>query len=245
MNTFRRISVAARRRAAVTRAAIRRRPRTFAAAGVLVAVIALSGASGLVLVSSAPPATTTTTNGDPAFTVRGGWTLADLERHVEAGDVDAITAASATASDPAGKLLARTRSGQVVPIELSVGASAAVAALTSLGYGNLMTTEAIQVTSTGATASPTASALAIVVPLLLLAVLIAFVMRMSRRTRSAGRDGGSKFSIIMPPDPNAPEQVASLDGTFQPVVRIALADVAGCDEAKFELTETIEFLKTP
>jgi cell division protease FtsH len=245
MNTTRRIALAARRRATAARGAIRRRPRTFAAAAVLVAVVALTAGGGLALVSTAPPAVSTTTNTAPAFTVRGGWTLADLERHVEAGDVDAITAAPASAANPGGQLLARTRSGQVVAIDLSVDASSAIAALTSLGYGNLLTTEAIQVAPTGAPASPATSALAVILPLLLLAVLISVVMRISRRAPSAGRDGGSKFTTIMPPDPNAPDQVASVDGTLQPVVRIALADVAGCDEAKFELTETIEFLKTP
>jgi cell division protease FtsH len=236
---------ATRRRATAVRVTIRRRPRRAAAVGLLAALVALTGVAGLVLVSGPPPAATIASNGAPGFTVRGGWTLADLERHVESGDVDAITAAPATAADPDGQLLARTRSGQVVAIDLSVGAPEAVAALTSLGYGNLLTTEALQVAPTAAPASPATSALAIIVPLLLLAVLITVVMRMSRRAPSAGRDGGSKFMTIMPPDPNAPEQVASLDGTLQPVVRIALADVAGCDEAKFELTETIEFLKTP
>src|SRR5256885_272709 len=70
---------------------------------------------------------------------------------------------------------------------------------------------------------------------------------MSRRSQSAGRDAGSKFMTIMPPDPNAPiaEQATVADGGLQPVIRIALADVAGCDEAKLELTETIEFLRMP
>ena len=39
------------------------------------------------------------------------------------------------------------------------------------------------------------------------------------------------------------EQAAAVDGSLQPVARITLADVAGCDEAKLELTETIEFLR--
>jgi hypothetical protein len=245
MNTlFRRLASTARRRAAVTRAAIRRRPRTFAAAGALVALVALVGGGGLVLVSTAPPATTVTA---PVFTIRGGWTLADLERHIQASDIDAITAAPANAGYPSGQLLARTRSGQVVSIDLAVSPTDAVAALTSLGYGNLLTTEAIGISPSAAVPSTNGGASAVFFPLLLLGIVIVVVMRMSRRTKSAGRDGNSKFTTIMPPDPNAPApgQVANVDGTLQPVVKIALADVAGCDEAKLELTETIEFLRTP
>jgi cell division protease FtsH len=238
---------ATRRRATAFRVAIRRRPRTAATVGMLVALVALTGAGGLVLISTAPSATTVAPNGAPAFTVRGGWTLADLERHIEAGEVEAITAAPADGANPGGKLLARIRGGQVVSIDLSVGASGAISALTALGYGNLLTTEAIGLSTAAAAPTPAASAVAVVVPLLLLALMVAVILRMSRRSPASGRDSGSKFMTIMPPNPNAPapEQTASLDGTLQPVVRIALADVAGCDEAKFELTETIEFLRTP
>src|SRR5258706_3446032 len=130
MNTmFRRLASTARSRAAVTRAAIRRRPRSFAAAGLLVALVALVGGSGVVLVGTAPPATTGTTITAPVFTIRGGWTLADLERHIQASDIDAIAAAPANAGYPSGQLLARTRSGQVVSIDLAVSPTDAVVAL--------------------------------------------------------------------------------------------------------------------
>jgi ATP-dependent metalloprotease FtsH len=247
MNTIRRIAAVTRRQAHAAAAAIGRRPRTAAAAGLLVVLIALTGAGGLALISTNPPATAVAGNDAPGFTVRVGWTLADLERHIEAGDVEAITAGPATAMSPGGQLLAKTRGGQVVTIDLAVSVSGAVSALSALGYGNLLTTEAIGASSAASTSSPGASAIAVLLPLLLLGVMIAVVIRMSRRTQAAGRDSGSKFTTIMPPDPNAAaaEQTATVDGTLQPVVRIALADVAGCDEAKFELTETIEFLKTP
>jgi predicted PurR-regulated permease PerM len=117
MKTRGRLSAIVVLRLAPVKRTVRRRPRTFAAAAVLVAVVALTAGGGLVLVSTAPPAVSTTTNTAPAFTVRDGWTLADLERHVEAGDVDAITAAPASAGNPGGQLLARTRSGQVVTID--------------------------------------------------------------------------------------------------------------------------------
>jgi cell division protease FtsH len=247
MTKLRGFIAASRRRATAFRTTVRRRPRTAAAVGVLVALVALTAAGGFVLSTRTPAPATAAPNDAPAFTVRGGWTLADLERHIEAGDVEAITAAPANAANPGGQLLARTRTGQVVTIDLAVGATGAISALTALGYGNLLTTEAIGLSTAATAPSSGANVLAIVVPLAMLALMVVVVFRLSRRGQAAGRDSGSKFMTIMPPDPNAaaPEQTASLDGTLQPVVRIALADVAGCDEAKFELTETIEFLRTP
>jgi cell division protease FtsH len=246
---FRRLAAVTRTRANATRALIRRRPRLAAAClfVALVALVALVAAGSQLLLNPSSPATPMVANGAPGFTSRGGWTLADLERHIEAGEVEAITAGPANQANPGGQLLARTRSGQVVSVDLSVGASGAISALTSLGYGNLLTAEAMAVTGAASAPNPIASVLAIVLPLLVVGILITIVLRMSRRSQTAGRDSGSKFMTIMPPDPSAPapEQTASVDGSLQPVVRIALADVAGCDEAKFELTETIEFLRAP
>jgi hypothetical protein len=226
MNTLlRRLTSTARRRVAVTRAAIRRRPRTFAAAGLLVAVVALIGGGGLALVSMAPPATTATTNTAPVFTIRAGWTLADLERHIEAGDVDAITAAPVNAGNPAGQLLARTRTGQVVSIDLAIGPSDAVAALTSLGYGNLLTTEAIGIAPGATVPSPSGGAFAILFPLLLLAFVIAVVMRMSRRND----DDGSPFL-----------EVAGVEGSTLRVSRHGLT-VLRCPDAMSDISRDGRF----
>src|SRR5258706_8619423 len=199
MNAIRRLATTARRQAAATRAAARRRPRTFLAAGLLVSIAVLAGAGELALISTTPPTSPTVTT-PPAFTVRDGWTLADLERHVEAGDIDAVTVTPSSIADPTGQLLARTRTGQVVAIELSVSTNGAVAALNALGYGHLLTTEAIGAATNTTGAASSGGPLAIFLPLLLLAVTVTVVMRMSRRSPAAGRDGASKFSTIMPPD---------------------------------------------
>jgi cell division protease FtsH len=180
----------------------------------------------------------------PTFTVRGDWTLADLERHIQAGDVDAITAAAGSDGAPAGAILARTRSGQVVSIDLSVSAPEAVSALSALGYGSLLTTEAVGLVKPPA-ASVGPSVLALVVPILLVLATVLMVWRVSRRTAGASRDGASRFTTIMPPDPATAAQAALGDGEVHPVARVQLEDVAGCDEAKLELTETIEFLRSP
>ena len=208
-------------------------------------LIVLSGGGALVLISGAPPAAAP---GVPTFTVRTGWTLAELQRRIESGEVEAISAVPASPASPAGELVVKTKTGTVVPIDLSVGVGEAISALNSLGYGALLTTEAISAARPlAAPGNPLSSIVAIGSAILLLVLAVLLVVRLSRRTASSGRDRASTFTTILPPDPHAvaSDQSAVSAGTLQPVPRVALADVAGCDEAKLELTETIEFLKTP
>ena len=244
MIVLRRIATHVRRRLSTSRATVRRRPRVFAAAALLAIIVGLLTLGQLVRTGGPQSSSVATA---PAFTVRTGWTLAELERHIEAGEVDAITASPSTSANPAGEMLARTTTGEVFAIDLSVGASDAVSALTSLGYGDLLTTEAIAIARPVIGSSTSATMLGALLPVLLLAVTITLLYLMSRRTTATARDPGSKFTTILPPDPNAPppDPAALAVGALQPVIRIALSDVAGCDEAKLELTETIEFLRTP
>ena len=136
----------------------------------------------------------------------------------------------------------KTTDGQVVPVDLSVTAGEAVSALTALGYGELLTAEALQV-SLPPKPETGLSAFGILLPLAMLGIAILFIMKMSRRNSAAPRDNSS-FRTIMPP-------VAAVDGVLATPVDdsigagIRLDDVAGCDEAKLELTETIEFLRSP
>src|SRR3954453_11787092 len=239
MKRLRRLATSAGRLPSRGIAAARRRPRTAAGAPLLSTGLAIVA---IVLLASVlgRPATTAQL---PTFTVRDGWTLADLQRHIESGDVDAITAVPSSGSG-AGSLLARTRTGEVITINLSVNAADAVSALTSLGYANLLTTEATGlVKPSSASAGP--NLLALSVPFLLLAVTVLIAWRMSRRAAGAAREGSSKFMTILPPDPATAAQTALSEGDALAVARVTLDDVAGCDEAKLELTETIEFLRTP
>src|SRR6266566_2774136 len=171
MTTIRRIARAARRLPARGIAADRRRPRAFAAGTLLAILVGLLVAGEYVMVSGQPQPMTVA--GSPSFTIRDGWTLADLERRIESGDVTAITATSPTATTPTGELLARTRDGQIVSIDLTVGA--------------------------GEAASP--SPLVLVLPFLLLLLTIGLVWRISRRSAMNGRDSASRFTTIMPADP--------------------------------------------
>jgi cell division protease FtsH len=217
-------------------AAARRRPRrTIVLALALVAALGVGTAS---LLTAARPAGSS----EPTFTSRVSWTLAELERHVAAGEVDAITAAPAPNGGVAA-LHARLTDGRVVPITLSVGAADAVAALSALGHGNLLTTEAVGV---GRPATGSINAVAIAVSLSLLSVLMFMVWRISRR-RPGGRDRKPSFMTILPPArATATADAGGLgSGSASGAPAVVLADVAGCDEAKLELTETIEFLHTP
>ena len=89
---------------------------------------------------------------------------------------------------------------------------------------------------------PIRTVVSLIVPLALLAVLAFFVLRM-HRAGSTNRDTSSGFRTILPPAADDPTASASVDpGDARPV---HLDDVAGCDEAKLELTEVIEFLRAP
>jgi cell division protease FtsH len=242
MTVFRRLASAARRLPARGAAAARRRPRSFAAAGLLVILVGLLVGGELVLLGT--QSSVTTADAAPSFTIRDGWTLADLQQRIEAGDVTAITATPATATSPAGELLARTRDGKVVEIDLTVGAAEAVSALNALGYGHLLTSEAAAIVRPMTVASPTGP-LVLLVPLLLVVMTLLFLWRFSRRSSAGGRESASRFTTILPVDPKAPSVAMGPDGIAQGGTKVTLADVAGCDEAKLELTEAIEFLRTP
>jgi cell division protease FtsH len=218
----------------------RRRPRlTFLSA--LVVVLALgAGGSWLVLNrTTAVPAPI-----PPAAVYSATWSLADLTRHADAGDVAAVTVPRSAAGEaPAPAILvAKTRDGQLVRVDLTVDPGAAASALASLGHGDLLTADAwANVRSPQAGAAPTDPLRTIVgwiIPFALIALLILVVNRM---TRGGGARESSSFMTILPrrrtdgapaPDPDA-------------IPPVRLADVAGCEEAKLELTETIEFLRSP
>ena len=213
----------------------------FAAGALLIVLLGLLGAGQLSVIANQPRPVTAATS--PSFTIREGWTLADLQKRIDAGDVTAITAAQPSSSAPAGELLARLRDGQVVKIDLAVGAAEAASALNSLGYGHLLTSEAAAIVRPPAAGN--ANALLSFAPLALLVLTVVLLWRMSRRSSAGGRDSASRFMTILPVDANPNVIASGPDGIGQGGTHVTLADVAGCDEAKFELTEAIEFLKTP
>jgi cell division protease FtsH len=227
-------------------ATVRRRPRPAAALALVAIVAVLAGIWFATSRGLGSTANTPATASDPTFTFRGGWTLVELQRHIEAGDVEAITATPTTTNGQAtDQLLARTTSGQVVPVDLSVEPDQAVAALTALGYGNLMTDEALSVTRL-ADASGGPNLLSILLPIVMMTVVLVLILRMSRRSGPTQRESAS-FRTIMPAAPPVDGAAVpdAADASAEASATVRLSDVAGCDEAKLELTETIEFLRTP
>jgi cell division protease FtsH len=189
--------------------------------------------------ASPSPSGTGTTGAAPAFTYRESWTFPELTRAAGAGEVVAISLATkgsileapgATPAPVDGMLVAKTSSGGLVLVLPGVTTNEAIDSLRSLGYGRLLSKEAIDYRAavpTGGSAG--GSTLVMVVTLLIAAALVAVVLGMRRRSQGVGDT--SQWAA------------AGAAASERPSVR--LADVAGVDEAKLELTESIEFLRDP
>jgi cell division protease FtsH len=223
-----------------------RQPRRRLAFGAL-------GLTGLVLVVGAfymlsPPAGTNQPL--PSATATQRWTLGELPMHIDGGEVALVTVGT---SESGGKLLlAQTRDGQYVAITSVGSPGQAAEALVSLGYGDLLS-PAAQAAANAAVGGPTGDPLLSLVGLLMLAALVGVAAILIVRNRThlpflRTRAGG--FSTIMP----QPEQttvssstlaVEPLDAPYGSSGKVHLADVAGCEEAKHELAEAIEFLRDP
>ena len=167
------------------------------------------------------------------FTYTGSWTLPELVRHVEAGDVVAISAA-ADGDGGIPQLVALTTGGQHVAVVAGVPAGDAADALRAMGYGRLLTAEAQSLSgAVGGTPSPLTTVFTILIIALVALGLMALAPQVLRLVRE-GR--GRRFTTIgRPSGPSIEARVPS----------VRLDEVAGVDEAKTELLETIEFLRNP
>ncbi len=226
----------------------------------LVGVLALAALTGAF--SPRPTADT--------YTFTADWTLLDLERHIEAGEVATIAlvaeapapaGSTAAGASPAGHppaltsdsnnpatnvLAARTTSGQWVRVNLAVAPEDALVALRSLGFGRLIATDTVAglpptngVAGNGGSNDPLGTIGTVAILLIVLVVVLVMVRRMPGFGANAG-GGGGEYHVIPPPTPDDRDE----DG--RPVARpVRFRDVAGCDEAKLELTEVVEFLKSP
>ncbi|HKG57547.1 MAG TPA: AAA family ATPase [Candidatus Limnocylindrales bacterium] len=216
-----------------------RHPRS----AILVAVLAVAGLGlgATTLLASRQPTIAPAT----ASTVyAGSWSLADLTHHADAGDVAAITVPRAGDAGAPAILVAKATDGRLIKVDLTVDPGSAAAALASLGHGDLLTADAWAVARAGRSgettpADPVRTLLGWVVPFVLLGLLLALAYRMVGRSNGGSREAG--FMTILPRRRRT--DVAEAADTA--VVAVRLDDVAGCEEAKLELTETIEFLRAP
>jgi cell division protease FtsH len=219
----------------------RRRPR-LTLLSVLLLAVAIGATGTLMAIGRSTPLPAPI---PPAAVYSATWSLADLTRHADAGDVTAVTVPRSAPGEPPAPaiLVARTRDGALVRVDLTVDPGAAASALASLGHGDLLTADAWAVVRSpradSSPSDPLRTVLGWIIPVSLITLLILVVTRLARG--SSSRESGTGFMTILPgrrrPEAGPPDPDAI------PAVR--LADVAGCEEAKLELTETIEFLRSP
>src|SRR5829696_2641868 len=200
------------------------------------------GAVALVLVGSATfvlsrpqPVLDAPTVGEA---VAGTWTMSELTTRADAGEVSAVTVARGGAD--AAALTARMSDGTLWRVPVEVDPGRALGALASLGHGDILTADAwaaIRAAEGGeAEASdPARTVIGSVIPFVLIALLLAVVFRFVGR-RGDARDAAT-WTRVLPG-----ESTGDAPGA---VPEVRLADVAGCEEAKLELTEAIEFLRSP
>src|SRR5258705_10467007 len=107
-----------RRLATRATSAIRRRPRAATAALTLAVLVAFALGGSLFLVSRQAPAAAAP-SGQPTFTYAGGWSLAELQRHLAPGDITAIsgTSSSPPAGNPPNGPVAKNPNGQRATIK--------------------------------------------------------------------------------------------------------------------------------
>jgi cell division protease FtsH len=216
--------------------------RTVGLAAAILAVVGVLSLAALTGAFNAPAPVADT------YTFSADWTLLDLQRHIDAGEVATISLVAvpspAAASVPVTDLLAaRTTSGQWVRVTLDVAPNDALAALRSLGYGRLIATDSLAQLPAGNSGSGSGSQssdpLGGITQLAMLGIVLVVALVLLRRTGMGGAKGSSNYHIVLPADPNGPDGAGSVARPTR------FADVAGCDEAKLELTEVVEFLKFP
>jgi cell division protease FtsH len=203
----------------------------------IVGVLSLAALAGAF--NADPPALDT-------YTFTADWTLLDLERHIEAGEVATISLVTAPSGVPATTtdvVAVRTTSGQWVRVDLAVSSTDALIALRSLGYGRLIATDsAAKLPATNGVSGSTSQSsdpLGILFQFALLAVVLLAVVMFIRKMPGRDGNGPGNYHVILPSGSRESDANTSL---ARPV---SFADVAGCDEAKLELTEVVEFLKSP
>jgi cell division protease FtsH len=223
----------------------RRRRGWLLAALVVIAVAAVSGA--LIVGQPARPA-------PPADAIRPTigerWTLLELTSRIEEGAVRSVTIGASQAGTRV--MLAQTAAGEYVAINVASPIGDAAAALASLGFGDLLTPVAREAMSrreaTPIDGLEGTVRLIISISLIVLIIALAVGLLLRARGRLPVLGGGSRFSTIMPATTHETRTKAAVVASA-PVApagnAVFLGDVAGCDEAKLELAEAIEFLRDP
>jgi ATP-dependent metalloprotease FtsH len=186
----------------------------------------------------------------PSATAAERLTLLELATRIDAGQIARVTVG---AGEAGGRVLLAQRSdGAYVAVTFSGSVSDGAAALHTLGYGDLLSSSAqtlIEARSAAGASDPLRSAISVGLLVLLAGVAASYLYTARDRLPVIGRRG-SKFSAIMPATSRSAAGGLPVPGTVAAAPSgssgpVHLSDVAGCDEAKLELAEPIEFLRHP
>jgi len=178
------------------------------------------------------------------------WSFRELQSQIDSGHVVSVTVAGNAQNQ--SSLLANTTDHKVAAIDLSTNAVDAAAALVALGYRDLLTPaawaaiDARNTSSTGGTSDLVRNAMNIGFLVVMLGLLAIVLLRL----RSSGLleiRRGQRFATIMPASPAKATAATkpSISTATSSSNDVRLSDVAGCEEAKLELAEAIEFLRDP
>ncbi len=231
------------------RGRLSRHPRAWLGAAALILIVA--AVAGSLLLNNNRPATSTA--GLPEPTAGERLTLLQLADEIDAAQVKAITLGRNSAG---GEMLVAERlAGGYVAIQMVTSVPDGARAIAVLGYGDLLTAnvrermDAASRLAAGAS-DPLRNAINFGMLALLVGTAAFLLWQVRDRVPLLARRGSGRFSTIMPATPRSNGSVAAAvavapsapigDGNA-----VHLADVAGCEEAKLELAEPIEFLRSP
>jgi cell division protease FtsH len=211
-----------------------------------VVVIAALGAGAFFFGSQPAPAAVDL----PVATSAERWSLPELAQHIDQGTVSAVTLGRNSASG--NVLLAQTVAGDYVTVATAAGVADTARAVATMGYRDLLTPSARQLID-GPGAAAQGDPIRLIINFALIATLVSLLIFLAWQMRDRlpfGARSSSRFSTIMPVTSNGggsaaaakPARVAPPPGSSDTV---RLDDVAGCEEAKLELAEPIEFLRHP
>ena len=186
----------------------------------------------------------------PRPTTAERWTMPILIDHIEASEVLTVTVGMA---DGGGQMLiALNNARDYVSITVPGSIGDAAQALVGLGYRDLLSSSALTAVE-NRTAAAAFDPLRTLINLALLASLVVLgvwlILRVRGRLPFVGARNGH-FGTIMPTATRHVDQsnLTAVDVALAPSgsgTEVRLTDVAGCDEAKLELSEAIEFLRDP